>query len=212
ETSIGGQANALPETLWTQISEAGTRDPERARAALSRLIERYWKPVYFFVRRRGASVEDSKDLTQGFFADLLERCAITRVDPARGRFRSWLLACLRHYLSDESDRARATKRGGLAQTLPLDGAESEYRDDATSPEEAFHRAWATDLLREAIASLDERRRALLEARARGEPADPRRVFEARAALKQALLARLRDTVGSAREAEEELRDLQRDFS
>jgi RNA polymerase sigma-70 factor (ECF subfamily) len=210
ETSIGGPGGALPDTLWTEVLRAGGDTP-RAKAALERLVSRYWKPVYFFLRRRGTGVEDAKDLTQAFFADLLERGAIAQADPARGRFRSWLLACLRNFAADQADKARAARRGGEARFVAAD-AESEYVRDLPSegptPEEAFHRKWAMDLLREAIASLDEKWRSLLK-----DPnADPRRAFEARAALKQALLARIRDTVGSAREAEEELRELLRDFS
>jgi len=207
---MGGPGGAIPETLWTEVLGARASDPDRARASLSRLIERYWKPVYFFVRRRGAAIEPAKDATQAFFADLLERGALERVDPARGRFRSWLLACLRHFLADQSDRAHAAKRG--APTFSLDAAESEYaRDlpaDGPGPDDAFHRKWAMDLLRDAIQSLDPKWRDIL----RDPSADPRRAFEARAALKQALLARIRETVATPREAEEELRDLMRDFS
>jgi RNA polymerase sigma-70 factor (ECF subfamily) len=215
ETSIGGSAGALPETLWTEVLSARGTDPERARAALSRLIERYWKPVYFFVRRRGAAVERAKDQTQAFFLDLLERSALDRVDPARGRFRAWLLTCLRNFLADQADRDGAAKRGGGAVLFSLEGAETEYLRDLPSegpgPEEVFHRKWAMDLLREAVEALDAKWRALILAQNRGESVDARRAFEARAALRQALLARLRGTVASARDADEELRDLLRDF-
>ncbi len=146
ETSLGGPDGSIPATLWTDI--LGARDRAKSRAALERLIDRYWKPVYFFIRRRGATIEDSKDLAQAFFADLLERGAIERADPSRGRFRSWLLACLRHFLADAGDKARAAKRGGLIASL--DAAESDYARDVPSagpsPDEAFHRKWAMDLL------------------------------------------------------------------
>jgi RNA polymerase sigma-70 factor (ECF subfamily) len=212
ETSIGGPASRIPETLWTDVLGARASDPERARAALARLIERYWKPVYFFVRRRGRSIESAKDLTQAFFADLLERDALSRVDPQRGRFRGWLLACVRNFLADASDRARAQRRGGCVTGFSLERAESEYLRDVpdagATPEQAFHRKWAMDLLREAIESLDEKWRTLL----RVSGADPRRTYEARAALRQALLARIRATVDSPREAEDELRELLRGFS
>jgi len=215
ETSIGGPGGALPETLWTEVLSARGTDPERARAALSRLIERYWKPVYFFVRRRGAAVERAKDRTQAFFLDLLERSALDRVDPARGRFRSWLLTCLRNFLADQADHDGAAKRGGGAALFSLEGAETEYLRDlpgeGPGPEEVFHRKWAMDLLREAVEALDPKWRALILAQNRGESVDARRAFEARAALRQALLARLRGTVASAQDADEELRDLLRDF-
>ncbi len=208
ETSIGGPDGSLPATLWTDI--LGARDPAKSRASLERLIDRYWKPVYFFIRRRGSTIEDAKDLAQGFFADLLERAAIERADPSRGRFRSWLLTCLRHFLADAGDKARAAKRGGVIGSI--DAAEPEYARElpaaGPTPEELFHRKWATDLLKEAIASLEEKWRTAL----RDPAADPRRAYDARAALRRALLERIRDTVGSAHEAEEELAELLRDFS
>lgn len=207
---MGGPGGAMPDTLWTEVLRAGS-DSTGARAALERLIARYWKAVYVFVRRRGRGVEDSKDLTQAFFVDLLERHSVARADPERGRFRSWLLACLRNFLSDQADRSRAAKRGGGLPGMSLDGAESEYLrefpSDGPTPEEAFHRKWATELLKEALASLSAKWRSILEDPA----ADPRRAHEARAALREAILGRIRETVGSAREAEEEMRDLMRGF-
>jgi len=146
ETSIGGPAGALPETLWTEVIAVRTADPARAREALSALIARYWKPVYFFIRRRGASVEDAKGPHPGLLRRSPGPPGRGRADPALGRFRNWLLACLRNFLADASDKARAAKRGGGAAALSLEGAESEYlRDlpaDAPGPEEAYHRKWA----------------------------------------------------------------------
>lgn len=210
ETQMGDGGASFPETCWTDV--LGARDA----VALERLVTRYWKPAYFFVRRRGASVEDAKDLTQAFFASMLERSALDRVERGHGRFRAWLLACLRNFLSDESDRRRADRRGGGRAPASLDSAESEYlRDlpgDAPGPEEAFHRKWALDLLRAAIETLEPKAREILQADSRGEAVDPRRRFDARRALRDSLLALIRPTVANEREAEQELRELLRDFS
>jgi RNA polymerase sigma-70 factor (ECF subfamily) len=210
ETQIGAGGASFPETCWTDV--LGARDA----GALQRLIERYWKPAYFFIRRRGASIEDAKDLTQAFFAAILEREALARVERGHGRFRAWLLACLRNFLSDQSDRARAERRGGGRLPASIDAAESEYARDVPGegpgPEETFHRKWALDLLRAALETLDPKWRGLLQADGRGEPVDPRRRFDARRALREALLSLIRPTVASEREAEEELRELLRDFA
>ena len=91
--------------------DAGTEPTPRGHDALATLCELYWYPLYAYLRRRGHSAEDAQDLTQGFFARLLEKHALQVVDPARGRFRSFLLASLDHYVSNERDRDRAQKRG-----------------------------------------------------------------------------------------------------
>ncbi len=100
-----------------------------SQAALAELCRIYWYPIYSFVRRRGFSPEDAQDLTQGFFLHLLDHKALSRVSPVKGKFRSFLLASLQNYLSDEADRARCLKRGGKLEFVPLDMefAEDRYR-------------------------------------------------------------------------------------
>lgn len=148
ETSLGGSRRAFEPTSWTLVFRARNRKESGA------LVERYWKPCYFFVRRRGHGVEDAKDLTQGFFADLLERDALAGVTPVKGRFRSFLLACLDHYLSNEYDRRRAKKRAG--KTVPLDFATAEQlyaQSREETPERAYQRQWAAGVIDRAMASL-----------------------------------------------------------
>jgi RNA polymerase sigma-70 factor (ECF subfamily) len=122
--------------------------------ALERLCRAYWYPLYAYVRRIGEDAENARDLTQGFFARLLEKNYLGQVQPAKGKFRSFLLASLKHYLSDERDKARAQKRGGGARFLSLDDSSLEERYrlepiDALDAEKLFERRWALSLLREA---------------------------------------------------------------
>ncbi len=98
--------------------------PPKFLAARDEVCRAYWRPLYFYIRRLGQGPEDSVDLTQGFFAHLLERNPFTDLDRGNGKFRAFLLACLRHYLSDERDRANATKRGAGKAPIPLE----ELRD------------------------------------------------------------------------------------
>ena len=99
--------------------------PEMARAALSQLCQTYWPPLYTFVRSRGYSVHDAQDLTQSFFAYLIERKIYARADRQKGRFRSFLLASLKNFLADAYDRERALKRGGALDFLPLREQQAE---------------------------------------------------------------------------------------
>jgi RNA polymerase sigma-70 factor (ECF subfamily) len=147
----------FPTTRWSVVLVAG-EDPQGARDALSSLCEAYWGPLYAFVRRRGFGPEDAQDLTQGFLLGLLEREDLRRVHPHAGRFRSFLCASVKHFISNEMERARALKRGGGAVTLSFDArqAESQYRlepRDDLDPEKVFERRWAFTVLRRAEARL-----------------------------------------------------------
>ncbi len=151
ETSIGGPRAAFPETLWTSVLSA--RDDG---AALGRLIERTWKPLYFYLRRKGRDVEAAKDVTQSFFAHLLEKRLLDRVERGRGRFRSFLIAALEHFLANEYRVATAEKRGGGAVPLSLDfaQAETDYSPSlAETPEDLYTRAWAASVLAGALEDL-----------------------------------------------------------
>ena len=129
---------------------AGDADKTQAQAALEQLCQTYWYPLYAYVRRRGWSPEDAEDATQGFFARLLELSSLAGVRREKGKFRSFLLASLNHYLSDERDRARAQKRGGdRVISLEANAAETRFgREpaDPSTPEKIFERQWALTLL------------------------------------------------------------------
>jgi RNA polymerase sigma-70 factor (ECF subfamily) len=145
-------------TQWTLVVQAcGTRSPQAA-AALEELCRRYWPPIYHYIRRQGCSAEDAQDLTQAFFENLLAKDYLRAADPSRGKFRSFLLACLRHFLSDARDRARAQKRGGSARHIPLEFAQAEAawcsnfaRDEDVGG--VFDRSWAIAVLETARRSL-----------------------------------------------------------
>src|SRR5437762_14341121 len=107
-------------TSWSLIVDAQTEHTPHGQQALAALCELYWYPLYAYLRRRGHSADDAQDLTQGFFAYLLEHHALYVVDQTRGRFRSFLLAALNHYVSNARDRHRAQKRGGAAPRVSLD--------------------------------------------------------------------------------------------
>src|SRR5580765_8169602 len=114
-------------TRWSVVLAAGRSDSVHAKDALENLCRTYWPPLYAYVRREGHSPADAQDLTQEFFARLLARKSFAQVSPRKGKFRSFLLAALRHTLSDQRDLARAIKRGGGAKALSLDAQEAEER-------------------------------------------------------------------------------------
>jgi RNA polymerase sigma-70 factor (ECF subfamily) len=150
---------AFAETQWS-IIRAARGDSDRAASALEQLCRRYWYPLYAFVRRRGHTAEDAQDLTQGFFARLLEKDWLDQVDPSKGKFRSFLLASMKHFLANARDHAQAVKRGGGRTTLSLDAdtAESRYANepfDSLTPERIYDRRWALTLLEQVMASLRE---------------------------------------------------------
>jgi RNA polymerase sigma factor (sigma-70 family) len=129
-----------------------------AREALASLCTTYWRPLYAFIRRQGSSPQEAEDLTQEFFLHFLERNALESVQPAAGRFRSFLLACLKHFLANERERARAQRRGGGRPVIPLQGGDAETRyllepADHATPEVLYQRHWAFAVLEGTIARL-----------------------------------------------------------
>lgn len=129
-----------------------------SQAALAELCSIYWYPIYSFVRRHGSRPEDAQDLTQGFFLHLLDHKALSQVSPVKGKFRSFLLASLQNYLSDEADRARCLKRGGKIEFVPLDMgfAEDRFRLaplDFLTADKVFDARWAMTLMDEAMGRL-----------------------------------------------------------
>lgn len=145
-------------THWSIVLSAGKNPSEGSAEALEKLCRSYWYPLYAYIRRRGHGPEEAEDLTQEFFARLLTSNGLSGVDRARGKFRSFLLAALNHFLANEWDRATAAKRGGAQRLISLDDedAEERYRlepgSDATS-EKVFERSWARTLLAQALARL-----------------------------------------------------------
>jgi RNA polymerase sigma factor (sigma-70 family) len=144
-------------THWSVIVSA-QGDGSGAQESLAKLCQAYWYPLYAFVRRQGVSEHDAEDLTQEFFARLLEKGWLDGVDRERGRFRSWLLASMKHFLANEWDRAGALKRGGGAAVISLDALTAEQRyalepADTASAEKLFDRCWAFQLLDQVLARL-----------------------------------------------------------
>jgi DNA-directed RNA polymerase specialized sigma24 family protein len=138
-------------THWSVVLAAGKSADAEASAALEQLCRTYWYPLYAFVRRQGFDAPDAQDLTQGFFARLLEKDYLTDVDRRKGTFRSFLLAAIKHFVADEHDKATAFKRGGGQVPISLDAqaAEDCFRLEPAhelTPEKLFERRWALSLL------------------------------------------------------------------
>lgn len=145
-------------TQWSQVLAARDGSETEARRALESLCQTYWQPLYAYIRHQGYEPDEASDLTQAYFTEFLEKDFLADVDPGKGRFRSFLLASLRHFLSHERTRSRALKRGGGTLTLSLDtdGAEERYTQEPATgrtPEEVFERRWALTVLGQALASL-----------------------------------------------------------
>src|SRR6266513_290942 len=142
-------------THWSVVLQAGRDSSSDATAALEKLCRAYWYPIYVYVRRQGHAAHDAQDLTQEFFAQLLRLRSLGAVAPHKGKFRTFLLVSLKHFLSDARDAARAQKRGGGRAVLSLDEDEAEHRYAADlavtmSPESLFDRRWALTLLNNAL--------------------------------------------------------------
>lgn len=144
-------------THWSVVRGAGSAETTRVKQALAQLCQSYWYPLYAYVRRRGHSSHDAEDLTQEFFSRLLEKNAFASARQELGKFRSFLLASMNHFLADEWDRARAQKRGG-GKIVPLDADAAENRlahepAEPQTPERIFERAWAVTILETVYARL-----------------------------------------------------------
>lgn len=152
--------HSFQTTRWSLVSQMrrGTEDSD-ARQALSELCRRCWYPIYAYVRRSGLAAHDAEDATQGFFHHLLTRDLMAQARRDRGRFRSFLLGCLKHYLGNEWQKSRAQRRGGHLTAVHLDGLEAEerYRVESaalsTDGEIAFDQEWANGVLEEAVGRL-----------------------------------------------------------
>ena len=137
-------------TRWTVVRQAVCGTDPAARQALAALCEAYWYPVYAYIRRSGKERHDAEDLTQGFFARLLEKEILAAADPGKGKLRTFLLTCVRNFVTDEHARTMTQKRGeGNVLSLDADWAETSYAaepvDDLT-PDRLFQRRWALTVL------------------------------------------------------------------
>jgi RNA polymerase sigma-70 factor (ECF subfamily) len=147
-------------TRWSVVVAAGAGQSRDAREALALLCEQYWYPLYGYLRRAGHSASDAEDLAQGFFLRLMEKGVLQVADPGRGRFRSFLLTALKHFVLNEWDRERAQKRGGATPPLSFDVSSGEHRfslepRDQTTPEMLYERQWADAVLERVMRRLQE---------------------------------------------------------
>ena len=228
---------AFVTTHWSVVLAAGRADTTRARDALAGLCQTYWHPLYAYVRRLGHSPADAQDLTQEFFARLLAKNYLAAADESRGRFRSFLLASLKHFLANEWDKARAQKRGGGEIPIPIDPAAAatgcvfEPADPVTA-EKIYERRWALTLLDLVLRRLrqeyaaagreklfEELKPTLTEARrsvryaeiairlGSSEGAVKVAVHRLRQRYREVLRAEIADTVAGPGEVEDELRNL-----
>jgi RNA polymerase sigma-70 factor (ECF subfamily) len=202
-------ANRFRTTHWSVIAAAREGDSPQAQEALASLCEAYWYPLYAFIRRQGYAIEDARDLTQEFFARLLEKDYLGSVDREKGQFRSFLLACCKHFLANECDKARAQKRGGGRRLFSFDADTAELRYTAEpshnlTAEKLFERRWTLVLLQNVLAQL----RTEQEKAGKGPQFDQLKVFLAgeRAAQRYAEVAQSLDTtVGALKVAVHRLR-------
>lgn len=232
-----GAPRSFCTTHWSLVLAAGQEDSTLAKAALEKLCRTYWYPLYAYVRRRGYAEHDAQDLTQGFFAHLLRQEAFGAVVPGLGKFRSFLLTALKHFLSDEHGRQQAQKRGGGQTDFSLDALEAEHRYqiepvDGETPDKLFERRWATTVLDGAMERLErefastgkgpwfEQLRGFLVERAECRPyaevaarlglnedAARKAVQRLRQSFRKAICDEIAETVGCPCEIDEELRHL-----
>lgn len=160
EGSVRHSAARFATTHWSLVLAAGRKSSPDSQQALAALCETYWYPLYAYIRRRGHGAHEAQDLTQEFFAALLEMDSFRAADRQRGRFRSFLLASLNHFLAKQWRKAAAQKRGGGRRVLSIDveSGESRYRLEPShdlTPEKIYERRWALTLLERALARLRE---------------------------------------------------------
>jgi DNA-directed RNA polymerase specialized sigma24 family protein len=149
----GGSGSDFPKTRWTLVLAAGKASDPESRQALATLCEGYWYPVYAYIRRKSRDADAAKDLTQGFFTELLSGALLERADPEKGRFRAFVLTAVKFFLADERDRSIAQKRGGESLPFSLEDAEGRYIKEPFHNETAeriFERRWARAVLERVV--------------------------------------------------------------
>ena len=151
EKPVPDASSRFATTHWSVVLAARRGSSARSGDALARLCESYWYPLYAYIRRQGHTCEDAQELTQEFFLRFLEKDGVQPADPERGRFRSYLLAAVRHFLANEWDRQRALKRGGAAPKISIDLQNAERRyilepAQSLTAEKIYERRWALELL------------------------------------------------------------------
>ena len=156
-------SGAFRTTHWSVVLLARRDDTVRAEPALAELCRTYWYPLYAYVRRWGRGAEDAQDLTQEFFARLIEKRWLDRAEESRGKFRSFLLTAFKHFLASEWDHDRALKRGGGQALIALDGLEAEERyrlepAEAATPDAIYERRWALTVLDRTLTRLEAEQR------------------------------------------------------
>lgn len=224
-------------TRWTLVLQAGDPSHPYRGTALDELCRAYWRPLYVYLRCKGRTAEDSRDITQGFFAYILEKGVIERATRDRGRFRSFLIGVLENYLANEQRRTSALKRGGGVPPVSLDFDGAERPDsigpaDTSNPLDAYNRAWALAVLERAFTAFREEScrnhppdqvEAILEhlqgpgndrtyeslaSRLNRTTGDVKHLLtRARRRLRDLILEQLRETVETEADLEQELSDL-----
>ena len=158
DTDMGGTGRAFLTTHWSLIDGVNSSEEARNRMLIGLLMNRYWKPVYCYIRRKGCDNERAKDLTQGFFHEVvLQRNLIEKADGAKGRFRSFLLMALDRYLANVYEKESAQKRkprGKLVSLEAIDPCDLPASITASSPEETFHYAWISTLLERVLEQVE----------------------------------------------------------
>ena len=156
-TTMGGTKGVFPTTRWSAILDIGTLDETRRKTLINELLRRYWKPVYCYLRHKGYANEPAKDLTQGFFCEIvLNHELIQRADQARGRFRTFLLTALDHYLIDAHRKAKAKKhapRGGFVALDSCDFSSLATVHSRMTPDQVFNYIWATEIIGQVISQV-----------------------------------------------------------
>lgn len=228
ESGSARRSRAFPSTSWSCIRNAGTGDPDVRRASLDQLFRIYWRPVYSYLRHKWTkSHEDAKDFTQEFFAALLEKDVFARLSAEQGRFRSYVMTALDNFVVTRHRYQGRIKRGGGREVFSIDAKDSLEPSGGGTPEEVFLREWARAALADALHELareNPRMYAILRLRDVDAPPDEdlsyrglakrfglresdvtNLLYRGRQRLRELLLARVRDTVVSEREAEAEMR-------
>lgn len=157
-TDMGGTEEAFLTTHWSLVEGVASADEDQNRALIGALLRNYWKPVYCYLRRKGYTNDEAKDLTQGFFHEVvLERHLAEKADPAKGRFRSFLLIALNRYLANvrkHAERQRRAPRGKLVSLAMVEPPELSQLAAQSAPEDCFNYAWVSALLERVVEDLE----------------------------------------------------------